>query len=199
MREMNIFRKKLKTLLIFSAFILLILSFSAAQEQSKNSPTYENKELGVKITGPEGWSVKSEEASPSSFYVIFSPYPFTSSSECIISLMAGPQTLRKFKTPLDVAFEQISFFQTIYKDFKIIKEPAIFTLRDQKGVNFIFEGGKDINVEDYKGHLENNMKILAYIFIKNNITYLINCMDTAVNFDNNLKAFETTVNSFVLK
>lgn len=190
------FRKALKIFLITGLSILSILSFILAQEHGINPLIYENKELGVKITGPEGWFVDSDVPG---FLVVFSPSPFTSSSECFISLATGPLTPTKFKTALEVASAQISSLATFFKDYKIVEEPTIITQGNREGVNFVYEGGKDITVEDYEGHLENRTKTSVYIFIKDNIAYFLYCSDTAANFDNNSEIFETTVNSFVLK
>lgn len=137
------FNKTLKSILIISVFILLISFLAVAQEQNRNAPIYENKELGIKIIGPTGWFTSEETP-----LVTFSPSPFTSATECSISLMAGALSLTKFKTPLEIANASIQSLQTMLKDFKIIKEPTVVILSNQEGANFIYESGKDINIED---------------------------------------------------
>ncbi|MDD5477879.1 MAG: hypothetical protein PHG87_06765 [Candidatus Omnitrophica bacterium] len=193
------FNKKKKIFIISGFFFLLFLSSAIAQDQSKRPFTYENKELGIRITGPQGWFATSKETNRSGPLVVFSPNPLNSPNECFISLVAGPLALTKFKTPLEVANAQVLSLKTIFKDLKIIKEPAIFTHDGQEGVNFIFEGGKDISVGDYKGRLESNLKNSVYIFIKNNTAYFLYCSGTTANFDDNLKEFQATVSSLVLK
>lgn len=63
----------------------------------------------------------------------------------------------------------------------------------REGAHFVFEGTLVL------GYLEIRLKSSACMFIKDNLVYTLGFNDTAANFANNVKLFEDSVNSFILK
>jgi hypothetical protein len=174
--------------------MLFILPFAQAQAETKNPLTYENKELGVKITGPEGWHITKTiqlaryQVTEPVCLVTFSISLPSVSSECFISLNVKPLQLSEFKTPMDIANAAIQGLRFKEFTFKVIKNPTTVTQHNQEGVNYM-----------YSFKTSYDMKSSNYIFIKDNIEYGLYFQDRAESFDENLKIFEATANSLVLK
>lgn len=223
------FCKQFRISLIEGLFLLFVASSVLAegeipQGQIKEQPTYENEALGVKITVPEGWYIISGEKIQEILYsaiidstpvpekerikkkaestlVVFSQYPLSSPGDNPgIELYTEPLK-PAYKTTMDYANAEIQSMEAAFKDFKIIKEPTLVLLDSQEGVKFMFEASM-VNRPSLivrGGDEEKSIRILYYIFIKNDRVCHLFCRDTADNFDNNAGRFETTVNSLVLK
>ena len=177
--------------------------------------TYENKAMGVKITGPAGWYMFTEEKDsggyieyvekPESFkenivkegtLIIFSNDPI------FYETVGGANTLlyleaKKFtsndppdkRTPMEVAKKYISLEEA--DKIKLDEEPRTITLSGKKGVTFTYTTPE-------AGPLP-SIKETAYAFVKGDTAYIIDFLCDASVYDNLIKDVESSVNSFTLK
>lgn len=212
-------RNILNTLLISSVIFLFCVSSLVLAAPTQF--TYENKAMGVKLTGPEGWFIAQikmveKQGSKTAEYstalesikettkklgilVIFLKYPIDSpklSSEIKLHVREiSPAESKVFKTAIDVANDTLNTIKnsTNLKDFRIIKKPTKIMLAGQDGANFIYEG-TSLRI----GGQEIRMKFSVYKIIKGKIIYTLSFTDTAEDFDSNLVALESSVNTFVI-
>ena len=206
----------------FFLIVLYILFFvSLGLAEIIKGFSYENEAMGVKITGPEDWYIvpgekaqektaknidditKLESLKESSkkvgILVVFLKYPYGSprefnpnivlATEKIISEYAGV-----LKTPLDVANANIITLKMMFKDVKIIEGPMMVKLESGlQGAHFIYEA------KVVRGYLEVGIRCSVYIFLKDDIIYTLTFTDRNEDFENNIKAFESSLKTFVLK
>ncbi len=188
--------------------------------QTQDSLTYENDAMGIKIAGPEGWFItpgeKVEKAVSKAagdlttlesikegikklgFLIIFSKYPFGSPVEFNPTIaLVTEQVPREYptasKTAIGMGNANILTIKAMYKDAKIIKEPATVRINNKEGAHLIWEG------TSVRGYLETRLECSVYIFIKDNIIYTLSFTDKAGDLDNNVNAFESSIKTFVLK
>jgi hypothetical protein len=105
----------------------------------------------------------------------------------------NPEHAEVLKTPLDIANANIVSIKIMFKNAKVVKEPAMVTVGGRESAHFIYEGTSVI------GYLEVRLKCSAYVFTKDNIIYTLSFTDEAADFDNNLEAFQSSVSTFVLQ
>ena len=188
--------------------------------QTSGPLSYENETMGIKLTGPEGWYITPGEKAKTAvsksigditslesikeatkklgILVVFSQYPFGSPKEfnpniTLTTEQIPPEYSTVYKTAIDIANGNILSVKAMFKDAAIIKEPITITVDSKEGAHFIYEGTA------VRGYSEIRIRCSAYIFIKDNITYTLSFTDKADNFKNNIKAFESSVNTFVFK
>jgi hypothetical protein len=201
-------------------YLCFSLSVPIALAQEQKTLTYENEAMGVSLTGPEGWyiapgdkvqtkisqnigditsfqSVK-EAVKKLGILAVFTFYPYGSPVEFNPSIGLTTEPMPQeystvIKTAMDVAVSSIFGIKAMFKDTKIIKEPALITLGAREGAHFIYEGTA------VRGYLELRIRCSAYMFLKENTVFTLAFTDKADNFDKNYQAFESSVNTFVLK
>lgn len=190
--------KIFRIFLFGSLFLLFALSFVLAQEQSQEPLTYENEELGVKIIGPKGWYVfQPKNKEKFGIQIRFSRYPAGSTEEDNPMIMLHTERVKQEagKTPLEYA----NYCLDVMKDMKgmrdikeaiIIQEPTLVKINNQEGARYVYET-KTLKV--------NRLKILEYVFIKEDIYYILGFGCKAEYFDKYTKEFEEALNTFVLK
>jgi len=153
------------------------------------SLTYENETLGVKLTGPDGWSktagpYKNEKAK--NLLVSFH-HSLNKNYSPFIILTVEPAGSR---TSLDYANLDIEVLKNDHKDLKTIKEATPLTINGREGINFTYEymlkGGVPVRYS-------------IYVFRKDELFYILACGANPEDFENNLKSFESSVNTFMLK
>lgn len=210
--------KIIKIFLIKSILCLCFITSLAQGPQEQRSLIYENEAMGIKLTGPQGWSLVpgeqvqkavskgigeitnlesiKESVEKLGILVAFTQQPFGSPIEYNPTIILSTESLSpeyNIKTPLDAALASVLAVKTMFKDVKIIKEPVSVTKGSIEGANFVYEG------TIVRGYLETKVKSSTYIFIKDNLIYTLSFNDKADNFDNNSAAFESSYNSFVIK
>ncbi|MDP2923696.1 MAG: PsbP-related protein [Candidatus Omnitrophota bacterium] len=196
---------------------LFCFSIIQTQAQEQKSLSYGNETMGVKISGPKGWFMTSgekmkeiatkglndlnpvdsikESVEKIGPLVAFSQFPLGSPREVNPNISLATETLPKeyIKTAMDYANASILTMKTMLKDTKVIKEPTPVTLSGKEGVSFTYEGTV------VKGYLEMRIKSSIYVFVKGDLVYALAYVNQAASFDNNLKDFEESLNTFVLK
>jgi len=209
---------KMAKIIVGIVFSLCITQYVFAQTQEPVA--YENDAMGIKITGPQGWFITPGEKAGKAasknvddltnlksikeaikkvgFLVIFSKYPFGSPIEfnhniVLVVEKFPPEYPAASKTAIGVGNANILNIKAMFKDTKIIKEPTMVIINNREGAQFIYEG------TGVRGYLETRIKCSAYVFIKEDLIYTISFTDKADDFDNNVKAFEVPLNSFILK
>lgn len=187
---------------IFSVvFLLFFAGWIKAQMQKL---TYENEAMGVKITGPAGWYMFTEE-NPREYVerqknfkeniakegtlIIFSIDPIfyetAGGINTLLSLEAKKFTSgdpQDERTPMEVAKKYISPGD---------EKPRTVTLSGYEGVVFTYTTPPSGPVHSIKG--------TTYIFVKNDTVYTINFFCEAAGYNNFIKDVESSVNSFTLK
>ena len=96
------------------------------------------------------------------------------------------------KEVIDIANDRLNAKKNSKGFFRIIKEPTKVMFGSREGTNFIHEGtilieGREIRV-----------KFLVYQIIKEEILYTLTSIDRSEDFDSNLVAFESSLNTFVI-
>ncbi len=210
---MNIDKKF--ALVLISIFFCL---FSAAPLASaQESLTYENKAMGVRLTGPQGWFITSGDKVKSivdkrigditqlesikeatrklGVLVVFTRYPFGSQMEFNpnIVLTTEPLVREYIKSPLDVANANILSIRTMLKDVKVITAPAAASLGGQEGAHFVYEGTRVI------GYMQTRLKASAYVFVKDDTIYTLSFTAKEEDYNDNVTAFNSSIETFLLK
>lgn len=189
--------KTFRIFLMGSLFLLFTLSLTLAQEQSQKPLTYENEELGVKITGPNGWHVfQPKNKGKLGIHVMFSRYPSGSTEEDNPTILLETQrvTQEAGKTPLEHANYYVGVIKVMgVKDAIIIDEPTLVKINNQEGARYVYE------IKTLKENGKKNLKSLEYVFIKGDLCYLLGFGCKAEYFDKHTKEFEETLNTFALK
>lgn len=212
------FKETLRVFLIITVSMLSILSFASAQEQVKKSFSYENEELGVKITCPENWFMISGEQAEKAvssvardinelesikearkrlgILVTFSKYPLGSAIEFNPNIALTTEPLNadyNLKTAVDCANASVITGRMMLKDFKLITDIFTVIFGGGQGAHYVYQATMT------RGYLQLKFKSSVYMFVKGNMLYTLSFTDKSEEFDNDLKAFETTVNSFIVK
>jgi len=207
---------------VLSYFLVIIgicFSYGVSLAQTRGElPIYKNEALGITIIGPLGWFVAhSDEAQkivsqaigenrsvesveePSlkiGVLVTFSKFPLGTAAQAnptiTLSSEALPQSYN-IKTTLDYANINILLTRKMLKDFELIKEPKLVNLNGREGIVFMHEGTV------IKGNREIRIRMLSYVFLKNDIAYSLNFADKPDTFSENLAIAQTALNSFILE
>jgi len=212
-------RTIIKGLLIAVALFLYGIT-SLIWVQAQEPPTYQNEAMGIKLACPPGWfmapgekvkemvnknigditSVESikEAYKKLGILVVFSKYPYGSPREfnsniALTSEEINPEYTEVFKTPLDVANANLVSIKVMFKDAKVIEEPSMVTVAGREGAHFIYEG------TSVMGYLELRLKCSAYVFTKDNLVYTLSFTDKVEDFDADLEAFQSAVNTITFQ
>lgn len=175
---------------IFGVFCIICLVLMASLALVEAQPlTYENETLGVKLTGPDGWSrttgpYKNEKAK--NLLVSFH-HSLNKKYSPFIILTVEPA---KSRTSLDYANLDIEVLKNDHKDLKIIKEPTSLTINGREGINFTYEYMLKEGVP---------ARYSISVFMKGELFYILACGANPEDFENNLKSFDPSVNTLMLK
>ena len=176
---------KISRFFCFPCLLFLIFFISAQAE----TLTFKNEISGVELSGPDGWIMKPSEngsKNKGGFFVGF--YQSSLKSGPRIMLSATQEVTQDLKTPLDYA----NFTLEVLKydnNFRVIKEPTLFTINGREGVNYIFEFSS-------AGELK---RLSEYVFMKDGLFYQISYTANVEDFDNNLNVFESCVKTLVFR
>lgn len=204
--------KNIKKIFIIISVFCLFLSLASAEEQLKKSFSYENNKLGVKITGPAGWNIvpadKIKELFAEGLYnsvdlrsiqdsskrtgvlVLF----FLPPSNATITLTARPNVEQQdIKTPLDVANKYMKNKDLLGSNVTIMEDPVVISTGNITGAHFTFRKAESQNINDPE------IVYSTYIFLKDNIVFGLVLKYKAGSFDNYSMAFESALNSLVIK
>ena len=206
---------------ILMGFIFGLAGVAALAWAKSDTVFYEDKSMGISLTGPKGWyltrgetfqdmisktidslssSQKGSVSNKMKILVVFTKFPFNQKAQTnpSISLVAEAVNtevfnLAKSKSKIDYANNYIATVQSMLQNFTLIKKPRLMKINGNECVSFEYEAMSDT------GKVMITMQYLVYIFFKQNISYNIACVDIPGSFDKNKKEFESCVKTFQLK
>jgi len=184
--------KRIKILAAGSIFFIATLLLTA-QAISK-TPTYSNKELGMRINAPPGWDMTEPEGKNTVYLFLFHKYRIGSTLVGANPGIVSSAKTTKEKTALAAAGEVINgIIKVFYIDAKIIEAPKPVVINGNQGVVFLSE----MTVMHKKRTFR--IKQQDYLFLKREMLIRLTAFCEPEQFENNIKDFQASLDTLQLK
>lgn len=185
--------KKIKILTIGLIFTATLLSSTSTQ--AARQPRYINEELGIRIVAPKGWHMTKPKTKKTYYLFLFHKYPIGSTAVgANPGIVASAKPVYKEKTALAAARRAIrDIIKPFHKNVAIIEGPKKVKLNKNKGVKFVSEMTVPRKKRTFR------IKQIDYIFLRGGMEFRLTAFCEPEEFENNLQAFQESLNTLVIR